>query len=68
MANVGTIDRGIRLVIGIAALAAFFLGAFSGAGGARIALLIIGVIMIATSAFKFCSLYRLFGMRTCKID
>ena len=32
MANVGTIDRGIRLVIGIAALAAVFVGPFAGAG------------------------------------
>ena len=59
MANVGTIDRGIRLIIGIAALAAVFVGPFAGAGWERIALGAVGVIMIATSAIKFCPLYSL---------
>lgn len=67
-ANVGNIDRGIRLIIGIAALAAVFVGPYAGAGWERIALGAVGVIMIATSAIKFCPLYRIFGMRTCPID
>ncbi len=66
--NVGNIDRGIRLVIGIAALAAVFVGPFAGGGWGRIALGAVGVIMIATSAIKFCPLYSLIGARTNSID
>jgi len=53
-ANVGNIDRGIRILIGLAALAAVFVGPFAGAGWERIALGLVGVIMIGTSAMKFC--------------
>lgn len=66
-ANVGNIDRAIRVLIGLAALAAVFVGPFAGPGWQRIALGVIGVIMIGTSAIKFCPLYRIFGIRTCKI-
>jgi len=66
-ANVGNIDRGIRVIIGLVALAAVFIGPFAGAGWERIALGVVGVIMIGTSAIKFCPLYRIFGIRTCKI-
>ena len=52
MANVGTIDRGIRLVIGIAAIAAVFVGPFAGAGWERIALGAVGIIMIVPSSIR----------------
>jgi len=68
MVNVGTIDRSIRLVIGIVAIAAIFVGPFSGANWERIALGAFGLIMIATSAIKFCPLYRILDLRTCAIE
>ena len=68
MVNVGTIDRAIRLLIGIAAIAGVFIGPLSGAGWERIALGLVGLIMIGTSAFKFCPIYRVFGLRTCSVD
>jgi len=68
MVNVGTVDRVIRLLIGIAAIAAVFIGPFSGADWERIVLGLVGLIMIGTSAIKFCPLYRIFGLRTCAID
>lgn len=70
-ANIGTIDRAIRLLIGLVALAFVFIGPVAAAGGwgwERIALAAVGVIMIGTSAIKFCPIYRVFGMRTCKLD
>ena len=70
-ANVGTIDRALRLLIGLAALALVFVGpiAAQGAWGwERIGLVVVSVIMIGTSAIKFCPLYRIFGMRTCSLD
>ncbi|VAV91865.1 hypothetical protein MNBD_ALPHA04-2082 [hydrothermal vent metagenome] len=66
-ANVGTIDRVIRFIIGITALTLVFVGPFAvaGWGWERIALAIVGGIMILTSAIKFCPLYSIFGLRTC---
>ena len=67
--NVGTIDRLLRAVIGIAALAFAFVGPLAASGEwgwQRIALIAVGVIMLGTSAIKFCPLYRIFGLRTCK--
>lgn len=66
-ANVGNLDRGVRIIIGLIAIAAMFIGPLAGPGWARIALGLGGLIMIATSAMRFCPLYRIFGIRTCKI-
>ncbi len=66
--NVGTIDRVIRAVLGIVALALVFAGplAAGGWGWERIALVAVGAILLLTSAVKFCPLYRVLGLRTCK--
>jgi uncharacterized membrane protein len=63
--NESTIDRIIRLVIGIAAfVAAFALGLTSVAG---IILAVVGAVMLVTAAVGFCPLYRVFGMSTCRV-
>ena len=70
-ANVGTIDRVLRALIGVVALALVFVGPIAAVGGwgwERIALVALGVIMLGTSMIKFCPLYRIFGLRTCKPD
>ncbi len=66
MANVGNIDRIIRLLIGAALLAVVFVGPFAGAewNWQKIALTVVGVIAIGTSAIKFCPLYRVLGLNT----
>ncbi|MGB0505054.1 MAG: YgaP family membrane protein [Pikeienuella sp.] len=68
-ANLGTIDRVIRIILGLALPAAPFvsgLGIFSGSV-ATIISVVAGLIMLGTSAVKFCPLYRIFGIRTCKL-
>ncbi|HCE24746.1 MAG TPA: DUF2892 domain-containing protein, partial [Hyphomonas sp.] len=48
-ANVGTIDRILRLLIGIAAIALVFVGPIAASGGwgwERIALVAVGAIMV----------------------
>lgn len=69
-ANLGTIDRVFRLVVGIVSLAApFFSGMALFESGIATALsVIVGIVMVATSAMRFCPLYRIFGIRTCKIS
>lgn len=67
-ANIGTIDRVFRIVLGIALLAAPFLSglALFDNGTATVISVIAGLVMLGTSAVKFCPLYRIFGIRTCK--
>ena len=63
--NVGTIDRAIRAVVGIALLAAYFLGAVGGTMG--IVALVIGIVMLGTAALGWCPPYSLLGINTCGV-
>ena len=58
-ANIGGIDRIIRIVIGLAliAVAIFVPGAWWGW---------IGVVPLLTAFIRFCPLYPLFKINTCK--
>lgn len=68
-ANIGTIDRVFRAVLGIVLLALPFVSgmAIFDSGVATIISVIVGGVMLATSTVRFCPLYRIFGIRTCKI-
>lgn len=67
--NVGTIDRALRLILGLVLLAAPFISglALFNSSTATVISVLAGIIMIATSAMKFCPMYRIFGIRTCKL-
>lgn len=58
-ANVGTLDRAMRVIAGTVLVAATLLG-FIGLWGW------IGVIFIATGLLRFCPAYLPLGMSTCK--
>ena len=60
--NVGTIDRSIRGLVGIALLAVFFLGVLEGTAG--IIALVIGIVMLGTAAIGWCPPYTLLGINT----
>ena len=60
--NMGTVDRVIRVIVGIAALAAWALGLVEGTLG--IVALVVGVVMIATAAFRWCPPYALIDINT----
>jgi Inner membrane protein YgaP-like, transmembrane domain len=60
--NMGTIDRTIRAIAGIAALVAWSLGLVEGTLG--IIVLVVGVVMIATAALRWCPPYALIGLNT----
>ena len=68
-ANLGTIDRAFRLVLGIILLVAPFASgmALFASGSATVISVIVGIVLVATSAMKFCPLYRIFGIKTRKI-
>jgi hypothetical protein len=60
-ANVGSIDRILRIVVGLALIA--WAAALGGPIWAWI-----GVVPLATGLFKFCPAYTLLGMNTCAKD
>ncbi len=59
-ANVGTLDRAGRVLLGLALVALAFSGKIGAWGW-------IGIIPLATGLFGFCPLYRVFGMSTCPL-
>lgn len=60
--NVGTVDRIVRVIIGLALLSLLFLLK----GNVRFVGLI-GLIPLLTAAISYCPLYSLFGLRTCPL-
>lgn len=60
--NVGSLDRIVRIVIGVALLAWFFVD--NGTGFWHYAKLI-GIVPLLTAAMGTCPLYSIFGMSTC---
>lgn len=62
--NVGTLDRALRVVVGLALLIAFF--ALPEASYRW--LLLIGIVPLATGLLKTCPLYTILGFSTCPIS
>lgn len=59
LANVGTLDRVVRVVAGIALIAWAFMGGPVWAW--------IGVLPLATGLFKICPAYSLLGINSCGV-
>ena len=63
--NIGTADRAIRLVVGLALIALTLLTSFAAATPwLWWAALVVGVVMLATAGLRFCPLYAILGVRT----
>lgn len=56
--NVGSLDRMLRIAAGVVLIALAATGTV-GAWG------YLGVVLVATGAFKFCPVYPLLGINTC---
>ncbi len=56
--NVGTVDRVLRIVLGLVLLSLVFVGPQTYWG-------LIGIIPLLTAFTGFCPAYALFGIRTC---
>ena len=64
--NMGTADKGIRLL-----LAAIFVGLFmtkTVTGALGIVLLVVAGVFVLTSLVSFCPLYTLVGAKTCSTE
>lgn len=69
-ANVGRWDRLVRFIVGIALILAP-LGNLMGLGSnttVAYVLIAIGAVLVLTSIIKFCPLYRILGMSTCRLN
>lgn len=69
-ANVGNIDRVLRIVVGVLliALPYFYASEMWANQVLRWGVPAVGAILILTALFRFCPLYRLIGASTCKLD
>lgn len=61
----GNGDRFLRIIIGIIAFILGLSGSFDGVW--KWVLLIVGLLLIVTSALQFCACYAIFGFNTCKV-
>ncbi|WP_426175320.1 YgaP family membrane protein [Massilia sp. TWR1-2-2] len=59
-ANVGSIDRAIRIMLGVGLIAATLMGAIGPWGW-------LGLILLATGVLRFCPVYLPFGIHTCAV-
>lgn len=62
--NVGGIDRILRIVIGLALIAGYFLNPDATYRWAYL----LGIIPLLTGIFQSCLLYRLLGINTCPLN
>jgi hypothetical protein len=58
--NVGSIDRILRIVVGLGLISLVFIGPQTPWGW-------IGVVPLLTAFISFCPLYTLIGIRTCPV-
>ncbi|MBF9030911.1 DUF2892 domain-containing protein [Rhodobacterales bacterium HKCCE3408] len=66
--NVGTLDRVLRAALGVGLLYLAFLSglpAFA-APVLKYGAAAVGVVLLLTAATRFCPLYTLFGVKTCR--
>ena len=58
--NVGSIDRILRIVVGLGLISLVFVGPQTPWGW-------VGIVPLLTATISFCPLYTLLGIRTCPI-
>lgn len=59
-ANIGSIDRAVRFIIGLILIGLSAFGVIGWWGW-------LGAVLVVTAVIRFCPLYRLIGIRTCKV-
>ncbi len=69
-ANVGLLDRIIRIALGLALIVAAFIPGLGLVANPIVqwGAIIVGAVLIVTALLRFCPLYRLLGLSTCKVS
>ncbi|VAV92702.1 hypothetical protein MNBD_ALPHA07-2084 [hydrothermal vent metagenome] len=67
--NLGSADRIIRLIVGLVLIGLPLLSSMAlfDSSTMKIVSMAIGVILAGTALFRFCPIYRILGLRTCKV-
>jgi hypothetical protein len=67
-ANVGSVDRIVRIIIGaiLVALPYVYQSSIWDSMAVRLIVPIVGVVLILTALVRFCPLYKIVGASTCK--
>lgn len=63
--NMGSLDKGVRIVLAIIVAALYYFNVISGT--LAYVLMAVAIILLITSFINFCPLYRIFGINSCKI-
>ncbi len=61
--NVGSLDRGVRIIVGLALLSLVFLRQDSSRWFG-----LIGVLPLLTASLSWCPLYTVLGVKTCSVE
>lgn len=61
MKNVGTVDRVLRVIVGLVLLSLVFVGPRTAWGW-------VGVVPLLTALVSYCPLYSLIGLKTCPAE
>ena len=59
--NEGTLDRVLRVVLGLAFLSLIFVGPQTMWG-------LVGIVPLVTGLVGICPIYSIFGIKTCRVD
>lgn len=62
--NVGTMDRVVRAIFGAVLVVLYLNGILTGTLGA--VLLVGGIVLILTALVRFCPVYQLLGVNSCR--
>jgi len=66
MQNVGSLDRTVRIILGLALLAMALAVPAASLGGWRWILALIGAVLLVTGLVRVCPAYLPFGISTCR--
>ncbi len=66
-ANVGTPERLVRIIVGIALIALAVLGTVGPWLYTGIILLVIGIVLLVTGLVSWCPAWAVFGVNTCSL-
>lgn len=64
--NMGSIDRALRLIVGLALLVLAFATNIGGQGWVHWAMIAVGAVFSLTAVVGLCPLYSIVGIRTCR--
>lgn len=68
-ANVGNVDRAIRIAIGIALIAAALFTGWAVFDNVvlKYGAMAVGLVMLATATLRLCPIYSVLGIKTCRV-